>query len=275
MKNKAFTIFFVLLLAVMTACEKDPPIKPKIEDGSGSLELSFRGFVSGESFVVGEVFKDITGRSFRIDGLRFYVTDIFVINEDGSESLLQEVALIDFSKNHTGASGKVLHEGIGENLYFDLPPGKYRGVRLGIGVVDRLNAEGPSAFDTDDHPLGVNNGMHWSWASGYKFVELSGKVDTSLVMDSTKVNAGFEYHTGMDTLYRELNFDGYPFEMVIGEEQQIILEFDIAKWFYNDQDTIDLRLHSFTHTVPMGSVDFDLAQSMTDNLANTVHIKIP
>src|SRR5690554_7548864 len=62
-----------------------------------------------------------------------------------------------------------------------------------IGVDSTQNYEDPSARDADDPLFILNSGdMHWGWNTGYIFVMLEGKADTTAAQEdrkSTRLNS--------------------------------------------------------------------------------------
>jgi uncharacterized repeat protein (TIGR04052 family) len=133
---------------------------------------------------------DCSSTSPTLTDLRFYVTDVQLIDEAGvardirfaTEMPWQNdaVALIDL-EDGTGACLNGTSEIVAE-LIVVAPPREYRGLRFTVGVPFRLNhlnplTAGPPLDDSD---------MHWHWRSGYKFLRAGVRTESD----------GFWIHAG-------------------------------------------------------------------------------
>lgn len=254
-------IIIISSLFMFSGCNPDTP-----KADPGSFELNIRPTVGGQEFLAGRPYEDITGRIYKLDRLDLYISEITLVKENGDELLLSEVALYDL------ATGGPSRHGSGAYTTFEeVPSGNYSGVKFGIGVPDRLNTE-PANYPID-HPLSVNNAMYWSWKTGYKFIAMEGLADGSLAKDGVRLDLPLVYHTGQDSvgsaqsLYRKLSYVGgqYRFSVKPDEELQFVVELDINRMFYNQQDTIDISQSNRSHSVP--GVEWELSRKITDNLA--------
>ena len=123
--------------------------------------------------------------------------------------------------------------------------------------------------------------MYWSWRTGYKFISVEGKIDSSQAMDGTTLDHPLVYHTGKDSvnspnsIYREVQFSDseHAFTIEEGKELQFIIEMDINRMFYNNSDTINMVQNNFSHSVP--GEQFDLSVKITDNLIDGALFKVP
>lgn len=127
-----------------------------------------------------------TGASGRLRDARFYISNVMLVREDGSEEPLKlpandnwnatvgsdRVTLVDL-ENKTGAC-----EGTTETnptVKGTVPAGSYVGIRMTMGVPFVLNHTNQGA-GLDVTPAVVNNathpGMAWAWAGGRKFAKI-------------------------------------------------------------------------------------------------------
>ena len=67
----------------------------------------------------------------------------------------------------------------------------------------------------------------------------------------------------------------HAFEVESNEELQFELEMDLNRLFYTNTDTINMVEQFLTHTMPVGSEAFQLAEKITDNLVNNAVYKVP
>lgn len=275
MKYIFHTINVCLLLMLGVACTSCNPDEKPFE--YGTFELNFQPVVSGQDFVRGEEYENINGRKFQINLFLMYVSDISLVKEDGSEVLLSEIELFDIANG--GSTLRLAHGGNAYKTFEDVESGDYKGVKFGIGVVDRLNTE-PADYAVT-HPLSVNKGMYWAWRTGYKHMAIEGMVDDSPDKNGSVLNKEILYHTGKDSLnspnaiYRAVEFVDleHAFTVETGKELQYIIELDINRMFYNEKDTINMIEEHITHSVP--GEGFDLAKRITDNLVNGGLFKVP
>lgn len=153
-----FQILF-LLLAVLPSCghsQQDFAIRFAAGYGDQPLHCS------------GEL------KSTQLVDLRFFVSDLFLLNDDGTEVPLQlipdqlwqneTISLIDLEdgsgacQNGTAATNTVVTG--------RAPAGEYHGLRFTLGVPEELNHGDPLIAAA---PL-TDTAMHWHWRSGYKFL---------------------------------------------------------------------------------------------------------
>ncbi|RMG58572.1 MAG: hypothetical protein D6722_23375 [Bacteroidetes bacterium] len=254
------------MLLMLAACKPEPVI----EDREGVFELVFVPQAGTEAFQANTTHQNAEGRSYALEGLKMYVGDLTLIQENGDELLLTETFLYDFVRD---AGSSSLSGGVGGS--FDVPAGTYRGIRFGIGVPADLNNGNPAVY-ASDHPLSISNGMHWNWTTGYIFLKVDGRIDSTAAMTGGPV-LGMTYHTGTNELYRELSYTEaeHAFEIKEGERLAFAFSLDINRLFYTDTDTLDMVTNNLTHTTPVGSDAFQLAEYITDNLVEGALTKLP
>ncbi|MEM6263108.1 MAG: MbnP family protein [Bacteroidota bacterium] len=254
----------VLISLLFTAgCGGDDDVaEPK-----GTFELNFITRVSGEGFQNRLIYQNINGRKFFIENMKMYVGNITLVKEDDTEVKLSDVELFDLGNG--GVANKVNH-GEGSFAIFEgVEPGNYKGVKFGIGVPPELNRTvRPSDFE-EDEPL-ADLGMWWSWLTGYRFLSIDGRIDTTQANLGENFQGSLVYHTGIDELYRELEFTDarHAFTLYTETEKQFFVEIDFNRLFFNDNDTINMVVQNQTHSTPKGSDEYKLAEKITDNLVN-------
>lgn len=272
MKQIQHIFFLLITVLVFTSCDREPPI-PEV----GAVKIEFSPTVNGEIFGGSEVYTSPEGRDYRVDFFRMYVSEISLIKEDGSEVLLSEVNLFDIANG--GPAKRLKHGFTAYNVYQEVEPGSYKGIKFGIGIPDWLNTD-PATYAVD-HPLSIGNQMYWSWRAGYRFISIEGKVDSTQAMDGVALGQSFGYHIGKDSvnspneIYQELVFDSPDDAFTVTENEEAHIEFDIDvnQIFFSTADPIDLVNDAVSHSVP--GEQFDLALRVTKNLVEQALTKKP
>ena len=183
------------------SCKKDKTNDDNTPNNTnnGSVLIRFKGKVDNRNFLLNESYKHVKGWDYRLESVKFYISSIIFTDDKGIGHPLDTVAYIDFYENHLDSNTT------GALLSLDLPEGSYTGLRFLIGIDSANNHSDPSTYSTD-HPLSNYKGTHWDWNSGYRFVVIEGKMDTTTNSSGT-LSHGFSYHIGFDTLARQKNFN--------------------------------------------------------------------
>lgn len=134
-----------------------------------SLKLNHK--LGTEDFAYDVVATNNLGNTFKTTRLEYYVTQITIVHDGGSEIAvpLDVVALVQ----------------PGTETSTTIPLGSYavteiESVRFYIGVYEPVNTSDPSVYSMD-HPLGPKSpSMHWGWAAGYRFLAYEGKTGADL-----------------------------------------------------------------------------------------------
>ncbi|MEM7367562.1 MAG: MbnP family protein [Bacteroidota bacterium] len=259
----------ILCVLVLGSCKPEPPT-PAVPD-PGIFELNFLARVGGQLFEKNTEFENILGQRFSMEVFRLYISDLRLVKEDGTDTLIAETLLMNFAEEEVR---KTTH---GEGLFqqFLVPSANYKGIKFGIGVPTSRNNSDPTDF-ASDHPLHASQGMNWNWTVGYKFLQLDGRIDTS-ANGTGPLDQGIAYHTGTNELYRQLEFTDadHAFEVKAETELQFVIEMDLNRFFYNNSDTINMVQRPISHTNPVGSEAFQLSEKITDNMVNNALYKVP
>lgn len=190
MKNR-FSLWLWLTSSVLLigSCSK--------EDNKGQLRLSFDPVYGNQALEIQKTYQLPSGLPIRFSKSDFFLSDLYLIKEDNSKLVIQEIAFVDLTaKALPGAQPK------DDLVIKDIPGGKYKRLGFGIGVKPELNKKVPADFRSD-HPLSMSSHYWTPWKS-YIFSKLEGFVDT---LGKGNFDLSFLYHTGMDGLYAELYVD--------------------------------------------------------------------
>jgi len=232
---------FSILAAVsigFASCKKDE------KETNQKLNFHIHSLAGVSEINAIDTFVTSTGIKITFNDLRFYISNIVLIKEDGTEYPI---------------SNKVLLAGIEkeEHALGEVPVGRYKGFKFMLGLDSATNHSDPSTYEAGN-PLAMQTPtMHWDWNSGYLFLKADGRVDTSSG-GNLSPNCDFFYHIGQDVLVRQISFLETSFEVLSDGEKYIHLNFDFFKVLQN----VDLRSEIFTHS--MGS-NMPLAIEMADN----------
>jgi hypothetical protein len=251
------TIYLFLAASLfLSSCKKDEPIplQSPPPDNTGNLEIRFIPSMNGAPFEVNQVFVGPNNLRMNVEAFKFYISSVTV--HDSTDHLVQDVALVDFSKS-------------AKSLFMDVPSGSYTGLQFGIGLNKTQNGFGnpnfnPSSFPLS-HPQSIYNDMYWTNSTRYVFLKVEGKLDTSAAQSSIPTYTWF-YHMGKDTLYTPVMFNDLNF--TINKGQTTVLEFgvEVNDLFRSQTDTIDMVQQNFTH-----STDYPvLARKVMTNFASSI-----
>lgn len=243
-------LFLPLVLAVLTGCdEHEPdPYTPPTTPSSG-VRLIVKPMWDGAPFDKYTVYHNVMDYRIQVQMLKMYLSDIELLTTGNA----QELSRAELFRLTDGPDTVVL----------DVTAGDYTGLRFGIGVPEYLNHQDPTQYAADQ-PLSTSNGMHWTWTEGYRFVVFDGRYDT-LGTGTNQPPDMFSIHTGFDTCYREVEFASMPVQVPTGTYVDIAIEFDLAKFFFTANDTIDLKVDNQAH-----GANIPLAIRLSDCVAGSV-----
>lgn len=251
--NSLLPVSLLLSLLLATSCQEkegctnadaanyDPEAEK--DDGSciaGNFVLDFKALVEGVPLVMKDsVYKNVLNYNYKIETLRFYVSNVYLVKSDNSEVLVNDVSYLDFENHHATYSEE------GEKIVGSALPGDYKGIRFAIGVDPGINNLDPSVYP-NDHPLSIFRNAHWTWAAGYIFIKIEGKMD-SIPNGNKSLTQLFVYHCGNNPLYRELSFTR-DFTIAEGNVFEFKLAVNVDRIFYGSSDTLDVRHEPVTHS---------------------------
>jgi len=145
--------------------------------------ITFRPMVGDKPFACGQTYAGLgtSKASFLPYDFRMLVHNVRLVSSAGEEVPLQlasdgkwqsdQVALLDF-EDATGECEKTGTQETRLTIVGDVPGGTYKGLHFTLGVPFALNHA--NAFEAAA-PLNTT-AMFWSWALGYKFFRIDGKV---------------------------------------------------------------------------------------------------
>lgn len=191
------------------------------------LIISFDHFVGSERLKLDSAnYKNELGQTFTISKFKYYVSNFHFKTASGKDLFVNETFLID-------------EEGSKKILLSNIPEGNYTSMDFILGVDSIHNCSGAQSGALD--PV---NAMFWAWNTGYIFLKLEGRANTSL-----SPGHFFEYHIG-----------GYK------QPTNCIrrISFDLSKSEKTDTKEIKIKVNVLEILKTPNSIDFSKLSSVTD-----------
>lgn len=208
------------------SCDYDPLVE--------NFVLRVQPTINGEPLALNQIYQTADNNSVRVETFKFYMSNVRLVREDDTELQLTDLALFDFDPD------------VNRNeLSFDTSPDTYKAVRFYLGLSPEQNLEDPAQFEKE-HPLSVDQNMHWDWNSKYIFVKFDGRIDTTGA--ATTFNHNFAYHCGADEFYTETTLNGM-IDVPLSGSNTITLNVEVNECWSQAIDPIDLKVENSTHTL--------------------------
>lgn len=250
--NKALFIAFSIVFSVFS-CQK--------EKKEGSVQLNFTGTFNGAPLVMYQrAYPYLQSTQVKFQLFQFYISEIYLMPDatpGPDDQKLSEIELVTFKDVQDELSAQ---QGITFS-FKDLPAGRYKGIRLGIGVVNNLNSTHPGDYKPG-HPLSEN---YWSAAMGYVFSKIEGTAD--LDGDGT-FSEKLTFHSGANALYLEKNLLK---DFEVGDGRITELDFSV--------DLYKVLVQSSAHYINFNAItqdhtnDINVAKFIIDNIGNALQLK--
>lgn len=236
------SVILLLSLIFYSSCKKPKPVEPSNDqpqfvdtiNRTESILFTIKNLGDGLPLVMqssldsGKEYYTSFNEPFRIKTYMYYVSNIFLINENGAKiPIYPTYHLIDASK---GDYQQVIQ----------VPNDKFVSIEFLMGVDSARNVSG-----IQDGALDPLLGMFWEWRTGYIMAKIDGESNVS--------NYGFiSYHTGgfsgEYSVLRTVKLDlEQPFQPN-GQERNLILYAEMLQWF-NGPNKISIQDKSVISTV--------------------------
>ena len=245
---------FLSVTFILTACQHEPvePEPAPPVPTTGTLRMVIVPQWEGVPFALNSIQTNVNDYRVKVEFLKMYLGDVRLMNGNDSTNL-DDIELFNFSNSPVVAE-------------WPAAPGTWSVFRAGLGVPSRLNDADPIVYPPG-HPLDLNNGTWWTWASGYRFVIFDGRYDTDANGAGSPI-APFSMHTGMNAVYREFDLAlGNGITITAGNTTTLTLDLAIDRFFYSATDTLDLVTENQTH-----GENIPLAMELTDNVIGSFSV---
>jgi hypothetical protein len=177
--------------------------------------------------------------------LAYYVSNIRLVKDDGTETALKDVIWVNYDNNSTSLAGADPTSN-GTYFSFAIPSGGYKSLRFRLGLpngMDGIHAKASTDYDNSS-PLSYNRGAVWTMDNTYRIVSINGTV-----YDQIFGNTALEYHLRTDTVYHEFEFPG-EINVPNGGSANINMNLDVARIFSNGSNGINIYKDNFSDAEP-------------------------
>ncbi len=221
--NSLKKMLFLAIMMVFTfnACKKDVEF---------NTVLKIEEQVDGAAFSMNNSYLNSLDQQYKFETMLFYLSNIALIAEDGSEQPLIDVVL----HNYTNPG----------SLKFNIPEGKYTAIKFGLGLDPDLNLTDPTTVESDS-PLHTDRGMYWVWATMYKFVKFEGRASADA--NASDLTDAFLYHIGTNPFYEEITLSR-NIEIKNDEETEVKIVLNVDDFFNNSATPLDVINENQTQT---------------------------
>lgn len=248
-KYKHFLFALTLIPVIVSSCrKKDNPEEAIV---SPNVKITFRNYVDDQPLVLEKGnYINAAGDSFTIKTYKYYISNIRLVNTDGTEYVEKEsYHLIDESK--TPSKSFILN---------NVPAGNYTSIKFMIGVDSLRNVSGAQTGALD--PL---NDMFWDWESGYIMAKLEGK------SPSSPFDQNIAYHItgygGPNKVIKTVSLNlSKTINVSIADTKTITLRSNVNEWF-KTPTLIEFK------TLPINSVPGEEAAIIGNNYADMFSIE--
>ena len=255
------SVLFFLLATALISCKGD-----EIKGPATSVTLNFKAAYGGSPLVMFDTYTYPDGHLIKFQHFNFFISEVELLEENSSGvAHLLDVDFLDFSNNTSAAEAA-------KPLAIDLaeaPAGKYKAVRLSIGVPADLN-KASSGQLAAGHPLRKAFASHfWSDWGSYIFMKSEGIYDLDNNGQFDSNDRGFEHHAGSNAVYQTLTI---PVSIVLEENKPYDLDLvvDILK-IYQGDSLLDLADPANKDTQEI--TDLPLAKWLTNNFHQAVSME--
>jgi len=204
MKLRIIFSFALLAAIAISSCRKDLGIKCK-----SFTRVNVTNVIGTEAFHLDSTYTNAAGEAYHAYLLKYYISHMALVNENGERVALYAHELIDQSVPSSL-----------ELQNIEIPDGHYTSLEFNLGVDSLHNHTGDQAGDLD--PM---YGMIWTWNTGYIFFKHEGYFTSS----TSGTEQPLIYHYGTD---RALAPVSLPIDLVVdGNKSVIQLQFDLNKLY--------------------------------------------
>ncbi|MUU77574.1 MbnP family protein [Winogradskyella endarachnes] len=218
--------FALLACAIFTNCSIDNDDNEEDLSGeTGELILKFDNSVGDQDFIFETSYSKSNNESFKLTNVKYIISNVRVTDTEGNTFTYpteENVFIVsELNGNNAGEIYITLN---------DIDAADYTEITFGIGIDQErfaLGADGQGDF----LDLASEEGMMWSWASGYKFVRFDGTFSTDTVTDEPlNIHMG-SVGEALDN-YREVTLS-FPNTVLVREENspEVHIVADISKVF--------------------------------------------
>jgi hypothetical protein len=188
MKKVLYSLSIIALVVSLNSCKKEDA-----GPSNQTLKLHVHNVVGSDVLNYSNTFTTSTGQRFTLSEFRYYVSGISLLKNDGTK--------LPITGKYFLVSPSVSDYDLGS-----VPVGDYKGLEFSVGIDSAANHSDPATYEPTN-PLAIQTpAIHWSWNSGYIFVKLEGKCDTT-VGNNGALDQDLIYHLGLDASLRTVTLN--------------------------------------------------------------------
>lgn len=224
MKRNIGFLVLAVCLGIIVSCTKEN-ITEKSDETKTQLTLKFDHVVGDDELHLNTKYiNPVSGENFEIYMYQYIISNIRLKTTDGKEVILPQEESYFFVSESSEESRTVSLDNI--------PFGEYSGITFTIGVDSSRSAKGLTDVPAN-LMKGVNQGMYWTWNTGYIFFMMEG---TSPLLEHSPEGNDFMFHIGgydsnsinnIKTI--ALQFD--PIEVAEKKSPEVVIKMDVLKVF--------------------------------------------
>ncbi|WP_347373950.1 MbnP family protein [Aequorivita sp. Q41] len=241
--------FLLMLSSAIISCSTDDDNTEDLTGHKGQLVIKFDNGVGDQDFIFGTSYEKSNGESYKLETLKYLISNIALTDSNGKTFMYpteDNVFIIDEAKGNNAGEIWVTLDNV--------DAADYTSISFGVGI-DQARYELGADGQGDFLQLAEDEGMLWSWATGYRFTRFDGTFSSSTVTDQAlNIHMG-SVGTSLDN-YRAVSLP-FPNSVRVRTtaEPQIHIKADIAKVFdgatsVNFMDGFD-QVHTDPETTPI------------------------
>lgn len=133
-----------------------------------NIELTINHKLGTNDFSMNQTAKNNMNQDFNLTRLEYYISEISLIHDGGTETLIEDLWILVNSSERTVVDLGSYNVSTVEKIKFY------------IGVDEDHNHLDPSTYESS-HPLAPKSpSMHWGWSGGYRFIAVEGNGGSNL-----------------------------------------------------------------------------------------------
>jgi hypothetical protein len=256
-KRIPIILFAGVLSVAFTACRKDDPIPTPLPDPEpvtkGTFRLTLVPEWEGQPLALYTEYRNYMDQRVNVELLKMYWGELRLFNGP-YEWVMKDVAYFNLGP------GAV-------SIAMPVDTGMYAGLRAGLGVPNALNMSDPAVYSAG-HPLNVNNGTYWTWATGYRFLMFEGRYDLD-PQSTAPLIASYALHPGMEPCYLPLEFQPSGGVRILpGAETELVVKVAVDRFFHSPTGNIDLATENTAH-----GQNLPLAIKLAENAVQSMSVE--
>jgi hypothetical protein len=209
----------IIAITLLVSCGKDT--QPTVATvATTNLSITFNNTVNGKTISSSDTnYRNAAGNLYTINLLKYYVTNLVLVDENKKEWLAKNYNLINIEEPTQNTF-----------LLSGIPNAKYTKLKFMLGVDSLRNTTG-----VQDGYLDPSYGMIWDWNTGYIFFKHEGNYKNTL----NEIKP-LRLHLGKDLSRGNVELD-LPLININGALSKLTIDFDLNKAF-SAQNTIDFNI---------------------------------